>query len=186
MSAAAPPASLRPAIFLDRDGTLNRAVMREGQPYPPTSAAEFELFPDAPAACRALKAAGYALVVATNQPDVGRGTQSQAAVEEIHEKLRGLLPEIDRLEVCYDPGRGQPSRRRKPEPGMLFDAAAALGLDLTRSWMVGDREGDIACGQRAGVRTLWIDRESDEPMRLTPDFRVKHLREAADLILSVR
>jgi len=182
MPPAAPPAPLRPAIFLDRDGTLNRSVVRGGKPYPPASAAEFELLPGAAAACRAWKAAGYLLVVATNQPDVGRGTQTQAAVEAIHAKLSALVPEIDRIEVCYDLREGQPSRRRKPEPGMLLDAAAALGIDLSRSWMVGDREGDVACGQRAGVRTVWINSGYDEPMRLTADFAVTTLTEAAAAI----
>jgi D-glycero-D-manno-heptose 1,7-bisphosphate phosphatase len=184
MAEASAPAGLRPAVFLDRDGTLNLPVIREGKPYPPRSVDEFRLFPEAPAVCRDLKAAGYALVVATNQPDVGRGTQDQKAVEAIHARLLALIPEIDRIEVCYDPGRGQPSPRRKPEPGMLLDAAAALGLDLARSWMVGDREGDVGCGQRAGARTVFIDLHHREPMRLVPDFAVPSLAAAAALILA--
>lgn len=176
-------APLRPAVFLDRDGTLNVQVVREGKPYPPASVAEFQLFPDVPAACRELHAAGYALVVATNQPDVGRGDQDQAIVEAMHERLRALVPEIDRIEACYDPGRGQPSRRRKPEPGMILDAAAALGLDLTRSWMVGDRWRDIDCGQRAGLRTIFIDFGYAEELRAPPDFTVRNFRAAATIIL---
>jgi len=174
----------RPAVFLDRDGTLNVQVVRDGKPYPPRSAAEFQLFPDVPAACRALKAAGYVLVVATNQPDVGRGDQPQGEVEAMHERLRILLPEIDRIEVCYDPGRGEASRRRKPEPGMLLDAATALGLDLSRSWMVGDRWRDVDCGRRAGVRTVFIDFSYDERLQATPDFTVKSFGGAANLILA--
>ena len=174
----------RPAVFPDRDGTLNLQVVRAGKPYPPRSLAEFRLFPDVPAACRALKAAGYVLVVATNQPDVGRGDQPQAEVEAMHARLRELLPELDRIEVCYDPGRGEVSRRRKPEPGMLFDAAAALGLDLARSWMVGDRWRDVDCGRRAGVRTVFIDFAYDERLQATPDFTVRSFAEAAKVILA--
>jgi D-glycero-D-manno-heptose 1,7-bisphosphate phosphatase len=173
----------RPAVFLDRDGTLNVQVVRDGKPYPPRSEAEFQLFPDVPAGCRALKAAGYVLVVATNQPDVGRGDQAQSEVEAMHERLSILLPEIDRIEVCYDPGRGESSRRRKPEPGMLLDAAAALGLDLSRSWMVGDRWRDVDCGRRAGVRTVFIDFGYDERLQATPDFTVKSFGAAANTIL---
>ena len=184
MAESTPTAGLRPAVFLDRDGTLNFPVIHNGKPYPPRSLAEFRLFPEAPAICRALKAAGYALVVATNQPDVGRGTQDRGAVEEIHARLRTLIPEIDRVEVCYDPGRGQPSRRRKPEPGMLLDAAAELGLDLRRSWMVGDREGDVGCGQRAGVRTVFIASGYAEPMGLVPNFTVNSIGDAAAVILA--
>jgi D-glycero-D-manno-heptose 1,7-bisphosphate phosphatase len=174
----------RPAVFMDRDGTLNVQVIRDGQPYAPDKLEEFRLFPEVPDACRALKAAGFALVVATNQPDVGRGTQSQAVVEAMHARLRQLVPEIERIEVCYDPGLGESSRRRKPEPGMLLDAAAALGLDLTRSWMIGDRWRDIDCGQRAGVRTVFIDFGYTEKLHTPPDFTVKSFAEAARIILA--
>ena len=110
---ASRPQKNRPAVFLDRDGTLNVQVIRDGKPYPPQTVEEFRLFPNVPAACRELKAAGYLLVVATNQPDVGRGDQSQTVVEAMHAKLQSLVPEIDRIEVCYDPGRGEPSLRQQ-------------------------------------------------------------------------
>ena len=100
-----PPSPFRPAVFLDRDGTLNRQIIREGKPYPPATVDEFDLFPGVPEACARLAAAGYMLVVATNQPDVGRGTQSQAVVEAMHAKLRQLVPAIAHLEVSYAPGR---------------------------------------------------------------------------------
>jgi D-glycero-D-manno-heptose 1,7-bisphosphate phosphatase len=175
---------VRPAVFLDRDGTLNVQVVRDGKPYPPQSVAEFQLFADVPAACRDLKQAGYALVVVTNQPDVGRGDQQQAVVEAMHTRLRTLVPEIEHVEACYDPGRDEPSRRRKPEPGMVLDTARDLGLDLTRSWMVGDRWRDIDCGRRAGLRTLFIDFGYAEDLREKPDFTVKTFGEAARIILA--
>jgi D-glycero-D-manno-heptose 1,7-bisphosphate phosphatase len=184
----ASPAS-RPAVFLDRDGTLNLQVVREGKPYPPSTLEDFKLFPGVPAACRSLHAAGYVLVVATNQPDVGRGDQPQAVVEAMHARLRELVPEIDRIEVCYAPGQGRDhpeNRRRKPEPGMLLDATAALGLDLARSWMIGDRWRDIDCGQRAGVRTVFIDFGYAEELRAAPDFTAKSFPEAAGIILAQR
>jgi D-glycero-D-manno-heptose 1,7-bisphosphate phosphatase len=177
----------RPAVFLDRDGTLNLQVVRDGKPYPPQTAAEFALFPGVPAACAQLAAAGYVLVVATNQPDVGRGDQSLAVVEAMHARLRELVPEIARIEVCYAPGQGKPhpdDHRRKPEPGMLLDTARDLGLDLARSWMVGDRWRDIDCGRRAGVRTVFIDFGYAEELRAAPDFTVKTFPEAAGIILA--
>lgn len=175
---------MRPAVFLDRDGTLNVQVVRDNKPYPPATLEEFHLFPGVPEACRQLHAAGFALVVATNQPDVGRGTQSQSVVEAMHARLCELVPEITRIEACYDPGRGEPSRRRKPEPGMLLDAAAALGIDLSRSWMVGDRWRDIDCGKRAGLHTLFIDFGYAEELREQPDFIVQSFPEAAAVILN--
>jgi D-glycero-D-manno-heptose 1,7-bisphosphate phosphatase len=173
----------RPAVFLDRDGTLNLQVVRDGKPYPPRSLGEFTLFPGVPEACRSLARAGYALVVATNQPDVGRGEFPRETVEAMHARLLERVPEIERIEVCYDPGRGEPSRRRKPEPGMILDAAEALGLDLARSWMVGDRWRDVDCGKRAGLRTVFIDFGYDEKLQALPDRTVRSFTEAARAIL---
>lgn len=178
---------MRPAVFLDRDGTLNVPVIRDGLPYAPTSVAEFQLFDDAAAACRSLHAAGYVLVLATNQPDVGRGTLDRAVVEAMHARLRELIPEIARIEVCYAPGQGRPDPadyRRKPEPGMLTDAATALGLDLPRSWMIGDRWRDIDCGHRAGLRTVFIDLGYREELKAPPTFTAKSIGEAASIILA--
>lgn len=170
---------------MDRDGTLNRPIIRDGKSYPPAAVAEFHLLPGVAKACHELHLAGYVLVVATNQPDVGRGTQSQAVVEAMHTRLRELVPEIDAIEVCYDPGGANPpSEFRKPAPGMLLRAAAALTLDVTRSWMVGDRWRDIDCGARAGCRTIFIDWGYQEPLRLPPDFTARDLSAAAGIILA--
>jgi len=156
---------------------------RDGKPYPPTSAGEFEILPGVPEACAQLKAAGFLLVVATNQPDVGRGTLLQATVEAIHAGMCRQLP-IDRVEVCYHPGQGKSDCNcRKPRPGMLVRAARELGVDLARSWMVGDRWRDIDCGHAAGCRTIFVDRGYAEELRRQPDFRVKDLLEASSIIL---
>jgi len=172
----------RPCVFLDRDGTLNEQIVRDGLPYPPYGYNDFRLFPGVAAGCRALCEAGFVLVVATNQPDVERGTQTKEAVEAMHTLLRSQIPDIERIEVCYDPGPA-PTRRRKPEPGMLLDAAKALDLDLTRSWMVGDRWRDVDCGQRAGVRTVLIDFGYAEALREQPDIVVHSFPEAVAAIL---
>jgi D-glycero-D-manno-heptose 1,7-bisphosphate phosphatase len=170
-------------VFLDRDGVINRALTRDGKPYPPTSLSEFEILPDVSEACAKLKAAGFILVVATNQPDVGRGTLKQTVVEEIHAFMCRRLP-IDRVEVCYHAGQGQSvCDCRKPKPGMLLRAARELGLDLPRSWMVGDRWRDIDCGHAAGCRTILIDYGYDEALRQIPEFRARNLLESANLIL---
>ena len=174
----------RRAVFLDRDGVINRAVVRDGKPYPAASIEEFEILPGVAEACRKLKEAGFLLVVATNQPDVGRGTMKQATVERIHEYMGKALP-IDRVEVCYDPGgKNPPSEFRKPRPGMLLQAARELDIDLSRSFMVGDRWRDIDCGRVAGCTTIFVDYGYQEPLREQPDYRVKSLLEAAEWILS--
>ncbi|MGC1478998.1 MAG: HAD family hydrolase [Chthoniobacterales bacterium] len=171
---------MRRAVFLDRDGVINRPVVRGGKPYPPATVEEFELLPGVAEACGELKSAGFVLVVATNQPDVGRGTMERSTVEAIHAKLRELLP-IDRVEVCFDSG-AEPSEDRKPAPGMLVRAAEELGLDLPGSFMVGDRWRDVDCGAAAGCRTVFVDWGYDEELRQKPDFTVKDLREASEWI----
>ena len=172
------------AVFLDRDGVINRALERDGLPYPPANPSEFKIFPEVPEACRRLKQAGFLLVVATNQPDVGRGTLKQEAVETIHAEMRRRLP-LDRVEVCYHPGKGlSDCDCRKPKPGMLLRAARELDIDLAHSWMVGDRWRDVDCGHAAGCRTIFIDRGYAEELKQPPDFRAKNLLEAAEIILA--
>ena len=175
---------MRRAVFLDRDGVINRALEREAKPYPPRNLAEFEILPEVPTACAKLKQAGFLLVVVTNQPDVGRGTLKQEIVETIHAEMCRRLP-IDRVEVCYHSGQGQSDCDcRKPKPGMLLRAARELGIDLAQSWMVGDRWRDIDCGHAAGCRTIFIDRGYAEALKQPPDFRAKDLLAATEIILA--
>jgi len=170
------------AVFLDRDGVLNDAVVRAGKPYPPASPDELRVIADAPAALARLKSRGLALIVVTNQPDVARGTQSAAAVEAIHEKLRAALP-IDGFVTCFHDDRDD-CACRKPKPGLIVEGAARFGVDASRSFMVGDRWRDIDAGRSAGCRTIWIDRGYRErgPSE-PPDARVTSITEAADWIL---
>ena len=172
------------AVFLDRDGVINRPLKRDHLPYAPTSLDEFEFFPEVPEACRRLKQAGFLLIVATNQPDVGRGTLKQEVVETLHAEMCRQLP-LDRVEVCFHPGNGlSDCDCRKPKPGMLLRAARELGIGLAQSWMVGDRWRDVDCGHAAGCRTIFIDRGYAEELKQQPDFRAKNLLEAAGIILS--
>ena len=176
---------MKRAVFLDRDGVINRPFIRGGKPYPPVRVEEFEILPGVAIACARLKAVGFLLVVATNQPDVGRGTLAREIVETMHAKMCAALP-LDRIEVCYDGGaaHGQPSEFHKPAPGMLLHAARELGIDLRESWMVGDRWRDIDCGAAAGCRTVFIDLGYDEALHSAPDFRAPDLAGAADLVLN--
>ncbi len=170
------------AVFLDRDGVINRALEREARPYPPATLAEFEILPDVPAACAKLKAAGFLLVVVTNQPDVGRGTLKREFVERIHAHMTAQLP-IDRVEVCFHAGKGASHCDcRKPKPGMLMRAAREMGINIAQSWMVGDRWRDVDCGHAAGCKTIFIDRGYAEELKQKPDFSARNLAEAADII----
>ena len=175
----------RRAVFLDRDGVLNRPVVRDGLPFPPATLAEFELYPGVAEDCSKLKAAGFLLIVVSNQPDVGRGTQTREAVGAIHEKLRAAIPAVDAIEVCYHAGerRNDPCDCRKPKPGMLFRAAAERGIDLKRSFLIGDRWRDVDCAQAAGCRAIFIDHGYDEPLRQKPEFTVASFSEAVETVL---
>lgn len=170
------------AVFLDRDGVLIACMVRNGKPFPPTRMEEVEILPGVPEAVRKLAAAGYALVGASNQPDVGRGTIPKEFVEAVNRRLLDQLPQIREIDACYDFDDACP--RRKPNPGMLLDAAEKYNFDLRASFMVGDRAKDIEAGRRAGCRTIFIDRGYRETRPEPPaDFMTHSLLEAAEWIL---
>lgn len=169
------------AVFLDRDGVINRAVVRDGNPYPPANLGEMEILPGVSEALVSLHDAGFMLIVVTNQPDVARGTTPMAVVEEINNYLAHCLP-LDEFRTCYhDSGDGCDCR--KPLPGALLDSARQNGIDLGKSYMVGDRWRDIEAGQRAGCKTFFIDYGYAEKQPESVDFRVRSLNEAAHIIL---
>lgn len=181
MGATARPSSLRKAVFLDRDGVLNRAIIREGKPFPPRTQAELEVLTGVEHACAKLRTAGFLLVLVTNQPDIARGIQSKESVDAVNQFLQRQLG-IDSVKICpHDDADNCVCR--KPKPGMLLEAAEECQIDLSGSYMVGDRWRDVEAGRRAGCRTVLIAYGYDEPVTSEPDRTVKSLSEAADWIL---
>lgn len=178
MVAAGP---LRRAVFLDRDGVINRAVVHDGKPYPPATLDDFTIDDGVPAAIERLRAAGLWIVVVTNQPDVATGRQRRDVVEAMHARLISAAL-CDAIQVCWH-SAGDGCTCRKPRPGMLLQAADDWGIDLGRSFMVGDRWVDVAAGRAAGCYTFWIDRGYAEPAADAPDALVGSLPEAVDRIL---
>jgi D-glycero-D-manno-heptose 1,7-bisphosphate phosphatase len=176
-----PPAAR--AVFLDRDGVLNRALVRDGKPYPPASVAEMEIVPEAASALTALRDAGFLLLVVTNQPDVARARQSAEAVHQIHAALQKQLP-LDGFYTCFHDDADH-CDCRKPKPGLLLQAASEHNIDLPRSFLIGDRWRDIDAAHAAGCRAVWIDFQYREkgPGR-PPAARVGSLAEASAWILS--
>jgi D-glycero-D-manno-heptose 1,7-bisphosphate phosphatase len=168
------------AVFLDRDGVLNEAVMRNGGPHPPGNLADLKLIPDTALLGR-LKDAGFLLIVITNQPDVARHTQDRETVEAINAAIGATLP-IDEFFVCWHDDADS-CQCRKPKPGLFFEAAASWEIDLARSFMVGDRWRDIDAGAAAGCLTVLIDRNYAERLSQIPDFRTDSLAAAIDWIL---
>ena len=172
---------MKRAVFLDRDGVLNRSVVRAGRPYAPTSLDEFELLPGVLEALTNLRTAGFVLVVVTNQPDLATGRIRPEVAEAIHQKLRALLP-IDDIKVCGHVDEDDCSCR-KPRPGMLLEAARDWSIDLYRSFIVGDRWRDVSAGKAAGCKTIFVDYGYPERLVDAPDFVVTSLQEAARIIL---
>jgi D-glycero-D-manno-heptose 1,7-bisphosphate phosphatase len=177
--------TVKRCVFLDRDGVLNRPLVREGRPFPPEHVEEFQLYHDVPAGCARLKEAGFLLVVVTNQPDVGRGRQSRTIVEAINKKLSDAIPLLDRIEVCFHAGAeyGEPCTCRKPRPGMVLRAAQLLDIDLTMSYLIGDRWRDVECARAAGCGAIFIDRGYVERLREPPDVTVSTFEAAVTAIL---
>lgn len=173
---------LNRAVFLDRDGVLNRAVVRDGKPYPPSSVEELELLPGVAEALGRLKEAGFLLIGATNQPDVARGTMRREVVAAINAAVLAALP-LDEMLVCHHDD-GDRCACRKPRPGLLMEAAARHVIDLKASFMIGDRWRDIEAGQNAGCATILIDNGYDERSpKDPPDLTVGSLVEGVNWIL---
>ncbi len=178
----------RPAVFLDRDNTIVRAVDLLHKPE------DLELLPDAGPAIARLNTAGLLTVLVTNQSVVARNLCAIDDVVRIHDRLELLLAEhdarLDLLRFCpHHPDAGYPEENpafkitcgcRKPEAGMLLEAADHLHIDLARSWTVGDSECDVLAGEKAGSRTILL---SDTTLQAQPDFRAADLAHAVDIIL---
>lgn len=174
------------AVFLDRDGTINREVGLI------SDIRRFELLPGVGEAIRRINQSGFLAIVITNQPVIARGELSDQGLEDIHNKMETLLGEegayLDGIYYCpHHPHSGYEGEIRelkiecncrKPRPGMLYAAAEAFQIDLNRSWMIGDSERDIAAGRNAGCKTALIGREN-----LGQDMSADSLPEAVSMIL---
>jgi D-glycero-D-manno-heptose 1,7-bisphosphate phosphatase len=163
------------AVFLDRDGVLNEEL----GDYVWTSE-RFRIVPGVPASLRRLKAAGYRLVVVTNQAGIAKGLYSRAEVEMCHSLLQQACGHIiDALYFSENHPSVSESIFRKPDSGMLEKASARVGIDPARSWIVGDRARDLEAGAKVGVRGILVGHS--EEVAFSP--RVADLVAATDLIL---
>jgi D-glycero-D-manno-heptose 1,7-bisphosphate phosphatase len=173
--------SAYPAVFLDRDGVLNEAIVRNGKPYPPLDLSELVITCGAGAALKELKRQGFLLIVVTNQPDVARGRANRADVDNINAQLAAVLP-LDAIEVCEHDDKEQ-CNCRKPKPGMILRAQEKFDVDLANSFMVGDRWRDIEAGRRAGCRTILIGDGYGETFSCAPTIKLASLPGAASWII---
>jgi len=172
---------MKRAVFLDRDGVINRAFIVNGIPTPAKALDQLRVLPRVGEALTMLRSAGFELVVVTNQPDVARGNLSMEAVEAMHRQLQKEL-QIKHFYTCFHDDLDD-CLCRKPKPGLLTLAASELDLDLNASFFVGDRSKDIAAGQAAGCKCFFIDYSYDEPHPKMPYLKVSSLFEAAQAVL---
>jgi D-glycero-D-manno-heptose 1,7-bisphosphate phosphatase len=170
------------AVFFDRDGVLNRALVRDGRPFPPAADAEFEWMEGVHETLTALKERGYVLLVFTNQPDVARGTQTLAQLESFHGRIAAELP-VARVYACtHDDVDG--CACRKPKPGMILQGQADYDLVLEESWVVGDRWRDIEAGRAAGCKTILVQHDYREK-RVAADHEVRNIPDLLEIIKRV-
>lgn len=164
---------MKKAIFLDRDGVLNKTIFRMGKERAPYSLEEFELFDGVVDALMLLKQKGYLLIVVTNQPDVARGWVEMERVTEVNNKLGALLP-LDEIKACFHTDKDN-CLCRKPRPGMLQEAQKKWQVDFTQSFMIGDNFTDIAAGAEVGCRTVLIGPATNQGSFPTPNYRANSL-----------
>ena len=171
---------MKSAAFLDRDGVLNRAIIINGVPKTPSSIDEVEILEGVVEAVKMLKAHDFIPVVVTNQPDVARGATSQIEVNIINSHI-GILTGIEHFYTCIHDDADL-CECRKPAPGLIFQAASELELDINSSFMVGDRWRDISAGQSAGCRSFFIDNSYPERTPRKPFTTVFSLLEAVQIM----
>ncbi len=191
--------SFRRAVFLDRDGVLNRNVLdpASGEYGAPLRPEQFELVPEAGASLALLQRQGYLLFLISNQPNLAKGKSSLEELEAIHHRLERALEEagvqFSEFYYCYHHPLGAVAGYsgacdcRKPSPFFLFQARDSFGLALDQCWMVGDRATDIECGKRANARTIRI--MEDHPAtraagETKADFEARDLADAVRCILA--
>ena len=177
------PENRRPAIFFDRDGIINEVVMRDGAACSPREASAFRFKPGICEAFQAARDAGFLRIIVTNQPDVERGQIPRHEYEAMQTLVRETL-QPDGFEACE--ASSNADRRKKPNPGMLLDATAQLGVYLKNSWIVGDTWKDVQAGRRAGVRTILLATDYNTEVQPTVDFCFSTLTEIASFISNLK
>lgn len=172
---------MQPAAFFDRDGVLNRAVMRDGQWVSPRTLTEFQLYDGIAQVGAALRNAGHLLFVVTNQPDVARGRMSQANLSSMNGQVTSAL-QPDEIWTCVHDDADD-CGCRKPRPGALLNLARRWNADLSRSVIIGDTHKDVGAGRAAGIATIIVDRPYNQDV--SADYRVQDLGQAAQLAIEI-
>jgi D-glycero-D-manno-heptose 1,7-bisphosphate phosphatase len=166
------------AVFLDRDGVINKVILRDGKPYSPRKIEEFVLNDGIREVTLRLKEAGYKILIISNQPDLARGGITQDDLDAMTQKMKSEIP-IDDVYICPHDDHHECSCR-KPKPGMLIEAAKVWNIDLVTSFLIGDTWKDMEAGKSAGCKTILLDAPYNQDVQC--DFRVKSVLECRDII----
>ena len=168
------------AIFWDRDGIINKVIIRNGEPSSPWRSEEFEILSDVKECLEASKKMGFLNIVFTSQPDVSRGNLKIEELEKIHKNILDTLP-VDEIKVCPHDDKDNCSCR-KPKPGLIFEAAEKWSIDLDKSYVIGDSWKDIKAGKAVGCKTFLLRREYNKDYQEDYDFEVNNLREMVEIV----
>jgi len=167
-------------VFLDRDGVLNHAIVKDRKPYSPRIISEFTLMPHVVKNIKQLRNLGYLTIIITNQPDIATGKLSLKTLKLFHNILNSKLELTD---IYFCPHlESDNCICRKPNCGMINDAVNRYNIDLNESFVIGDRWRDVDCGIKSGCKTIFLDYDYDEKLKSTPDAIVTNLSSAVNLI----
>jgi D-glycero-D-manno-heptose 1,7-bisphosphate phosphatase len=174
---------MKKAVFLDRDGVVNKSILLNGKPTPPNTPQDVEILEGVVEAIETLKLHDYVPIVITNQPDVARGLITKDEVIAINAYI-GRVTKIGHFYTCFHDDSDS-CVCRKPQPGLIYQAAKDLAIDIKNSHLIGDRWRDIAAGQAAGCKTFFIDYSYDEKQPQLPYSTVLSLKDAVEIIIGV-
>ena len=168
------------AIFIDRDGIINKVVMREGTVSSPWRLEEFEILPDVKECLGAFKKMGFLNIVFSNQPDISRGFLKIDDLDKMHKIIADKLP-MDEIKFCPHDDKAHCSCR-KPKPGLILEAVEKWSIDLEKSYVIGDSWKDIGAGKAAGCKTFLLRREYNKDFQKDYNFEVNNLKEMVEII----
>tara|TARA_B110001454_G_C12609668_1_gene388124 strand:+ start:204 stop:779 length:576 start_codon:yes stop_codon:yes gene_type:complete len=174
----------RKAIFLDRDGTLNKAYIENGLPISPSSLNKFKIIKGVKKSINRLKKLNFLCILITNQPDVFRGKISKKTVVKMNSYIKKKI-KLDDMFVCYHDNEHN-CNCRKPKPGLLVKASKKWKIDLNKSFMIGDRWKDILAGKKVGCKTIFINNNYKNDKKVKADFTFKSLLKAVNKIEKLR
>lgn len=167
------------AIFLDRDGIINKVIIRNGKPSSPRRFEEFRFLPNVKKNLKIFKKMGFLNIIFTNQPDVSRGFLEIEELEKMHKLIAEKLP-VDDIKFCpHDDSDNCPCR--KPKPGLILQAVKKWSIDLKKSYVIGDSWKDMGAGRAASCQTIMIKRKYNKDLK-DYNFKVNSLKEAIEII----